>query len=123
MATPLVHGAHRGARRLSRRVRHSPGDSSAPVARGGRARLALHPRGGAARPMTTGGLRDRLLKDSFFAQVQKALDVLGGFGAGRSHKLVTLLEQPNHWDVPCEPNTIAVNFLGSEISEWEVGSL
>jgi hypothetical protein len=73
--------------------------------------------------MTTGGLRDRLLKDSFFAQVQQALDVLGWFETGRSHKLVTLLDQPNHWDVPCEPNTIAVNFLGSEISEWEVGSL
>jgi hypothetical protein len=72
--------------------------------------------------MTVAGLRDRLLKDSFFALVQQALSVLGWLDPGRQHRPLTLTSEPNHWDVPVTPNTVTVDFTGSSVSEWEVGS-
>jgi hypothetical protein len=69
-----------------------------------------------------GGLRDRLLKDSFYAIVDQALNTLGWLDSGRSHRPINLIEKPHGWDVPVAPNTVAVDFTGSEVSEWEVGS-
>lgn len=73
--------------------------------------------------MIVGGLRNRLLKDSFFNQVETALTSLGWMTSARHHKPLNLIEKPNHWDTPVAANTIAVDFMGSEVSEWEVGSL
>lgn len=73
--------------------------------------------------MTVGGLRDRLLKDSFFAQIQQALNVLGWCDVGRYHKPIVLTDKPKHWDIPVKPNTVTVDFTGSTVEEWEVGSL
>lgn len=72
--------------------------------------------------MTVAGMRDRLLKDSFFALVQQGLGTLGWFDAGRQHRPVNLVDKPAHWDVPVAPNTVAVDFTGSTVEAWEVGS-
>jgi hypothetical protein len=72
--------------------------------------------------MIVGGLRDRLLKDSFLALVEQGLSTLGWFDPGRAHRPVTLIEMPYRWDEPVAPNAVAVDFSSSEISEWEVGS-
>lgn len=69
-----------------------------------------------------GGLRDRLLKDSFYAIVDQALNTLGWFDSDRYHRPINLIEKPQTWDVPVTANTVAVDFTGSEVSEWEVGS-
>lgn len=69
-----------------------------------------------------GGLRDRLLKDSFHAIVDQALSTLGWFDPDRYHRPINLIEKPQAWDVPVTANTVAVDFTGSEVSEWEVGS-
>jgi hypothetical protein len=70
-----------------------------------------------------GGIRDRLLKDSFHAQIELALNVLGWRDPGRAHRPINLIERPEHWDVPVAPNTVTVDFTGSDVDEWEVGSL
>lgn len=72
--------------------------------------------------MTVAGIRDRLLKDSFKAVVNDALNTLGWMDPGRSHNPITVIDKPNHWDVPVKANTVAVDFIRSEIWEWEVGS-
>jgi hypothetical protein len=69
-----------------------------------------------------GGIRDRLLKDSFFAIIQNALDALGWRDTGRYHRPVTLIPKPQHWGDPITPNTVAVDFAGSQVEEYEVGS-
>lgn len=70
-----------------------------------------------------GGLRDRLLKDSLYAHVAAALDALGWLDTSRRHRPINLIEKPEHWDVAVAPNTVAVDFVGSDVEEWEVGSL
>ncbi len=69
-----------------------------------------------------GGLRARLLQDSLRDHVRQCLDQLGWLAPNRYHQPIILAEQPNHWSVPVVPNTIAVDFAGSGVSEWEVGS-
>lgn len=72
--------------------------------------------------MTVGGLRHRFLHDSLRAQIAQALDVLGWHDPGRHHKPVMLIEKPTHWNVPVEPNTVVVDFVGSDHYEAELGS-
>lgn len=72
--------------------------------------------------MIAGGLRDRLLKDSFYALVEQALNTLGWLDSGRAHRPISLIQKPQHWDVPVAPNTVTVDFTSSEVTEWEVGS-
>jgi hypothetical protein len=72
--------------------------------------------------MIVGGLRDRLLKDSFRALIEQALNTLGWVDPGRAHRPVTLIEMPQKWDDPVAPNTVAVDFTSSDVMEWEVGS-
>jgi hypothetical protein len=72
--------------------------------------------------MIVGGLRDRLLKDSFYAIVEQALNALGWLDPGRAHRPIRLLPKPEHWDVPIAPNAVAVDFTESATGEWEVGS-
>jgi hypothetical protein len=69
-----------------------------------------------------GGLRDRLLKDSFYAQVEQALNTLGWLDPARNHRPIILTDKANHWDVPVEPNTVTVDFTSSTVDEWELGS-
>lgn len=70
-----------------------------------------------------GGLRDRLLKDSFYAQVETALNTLGWLDPARRHKPINLIQKPEHWDVAVPANTVTIDFVGSSVGEWEVGSL
>jgi hypothetical protein len=73
--------------------------------------------------MIVSGLRDRLLKDSFRAQITQALTTLGWLDVGRQHKPINLIDEPLPWDQPVAANTIAIDFTGSDAVEWEVGSL
>jgi hypothetical protein len=72
--------------------------------------------------MIVGGLRARLVRDSFSELVQQGLTALGWFDPGRSHRPVTMVAKPKHWTVPVKANTITVDFTGSTVEEWEVGS-
>lgn len=72
--------------------------------------------------MIVGGLRDRLLKDSFYGHVEQALNTLGWLDPGRSHRPINLIQKPEHWDVPVAPNTVTVDFTAIETGEVEVGS-
>lgn len=68
------------------------------------------------------GLRHRLLHDSFHAHVTQALNTLGWLDPGRAHKPVKIIGPPLPWHEPIEPNTITVDFMGSDTFEAEVGS-
>ena len=68
------------------------------------------------------GIRHRLLHDSFRALVTQGLTLLGWFEPGRAHKPVVVVEKPPHWNDPIAPNTVAVDFVGSDTYETELGS-
>lgn len=72
--------------------------------------------------MIAGGLRDRLLKDSFYAHVEQALNTLGWLDPGRAHRPINLIPAPERWDVPIAPNTVIVDFAATDTTEVEVGS-
>jgi hypothetical protein len=72
--------------------------------------------------MIAGGLRDRLLKDSFYAIVEQALNTLGWLDPGRVHHPINIIQKPATWDAPVAANTVTVDFASTETIEWEVGS-
>ena len=72
--------------------------------------------------MIVGGLRRRLVHDSFQDLVAQGMNTLGWFDAGRQHKPVTLLAEPKPWDEQILPNAVAVEFVGSDPYDVEVGS-
>lgn len=72
--------------------------------------------------MIVGGLRHRLVHDSFRELVAEGLSTLGWFDEGRYHKPVTLLAEPKNWDEVIVPNAVAIEFIGSDPYEVEVGS-
>jgi len=72
--------------------------------------------------MIAGGIRARLLRDSFHAIVDQALNTLGWLDPARAHRPINLIQKPEHWDVPVVPTTVTTEFTSSEVAEWEVGS-
>jgi hypothetical protein len=68
------------------------------------------------------GLRHRLLHDSVRALVTEGLGALGWFDPGRAHRPVNVVDKPPHWSEPIAPNTVAIDFVGSDPYETEVGS-
>jgi hypothetical protein len=72
--------------------------------------------------VTVGGVRHRLVHDSVHAQVAQALNLLGWLDQGRYHKPINLVDKPTHWNVPVRPNTVALDFVGSDHFEAELGS-
>lgn len=69
-----------------------------------------------------GGLRARLIKDSFFYMLEGRLTALGWFDSGRQHLPVNMLAMPRNWDQPIEFNTLAVSAEDVNDTESEMGS-
>jgi hypothetical protein len=69
-----------------------------------------------------GGLRARLIWDSFYELVRSTLDDRGWFDTGRRHAPIVLTYEPQKWDDPIEVNTVAI--VGGDITdeEMELGS-
>lgn len=70
----------------------------------------------------TGGLRARLLHDSFTATIENGLAGLGWLDSGRSHQPLQFLHGPHTWSVPVEFNTIVVTSQSAQSDEIEMGS-
>lgn len=69
-----------------------------------------------------GGLRARLIKDSFFYMLQSHLEELGWFDSGRQHMPVALIAEPRNWDEPIEFNTLVLSAEDVNDTEEEMGS-
>lgn len=69
-----------------------------------------------------GGLRARLLRDSFRNMIEAGLSEIGWFDIDRQHRPVRLVAAPANWDEPIEPNLIAVSTTDTEDFELELGS-
>lgn len=79
-----------------------------------------------------GGIRSRLVHDSFAAFVQSCLGQLGWFDATvydtpvpgtRKHRPLSLIERPNNWDDPIEVNAMAITAEDTTDEDAELGSL
>lgn len=77
-----------------------------------------------------GGLRARLIRDSYFEMLRGCLAELGWFDTvsviagdgGRQHRSVRLIAKPLEWDEAVEPNLIAVSTSETESQDVELGS-
>lgn len=69
-----------------------------------------------------GGLRARLIRDSLEALVRSGLEARGWFDAGRRHAPIVLIPEPNDWDEPIEPNSLAITGGDSADDPFELGS-
>lgn len=72
--------------------------------------------------MSAGGLLQRFLEDSTRDLLRSQLASLGWFGVNRRHRPVTLLAEPQNWDVPVEANLIALHVPSSSLEEVELGN-
>lgn len=72
--------------------------------------------------MIVGGLRVRLLRDSLHSLIDDSLRDFGWYDTDRSHRTVVFLASPLPWNVPVEPNTIALELEDSASAEVELGS-
>lgn len=72
--------------------------------------------------MITGGLRARLIRDSFEAMVEAALRARGWFDAGRRHEPVTIMSAPADWNEPVTVNAIAISASDVNDESAEMGS-
>lgn len=69
-----------------------------------------------------GGMRFRLIQDNFENMVRGALDTLGWFDAGRSHKPVTLISQAVDPHSQIVPNLVGIAAEDMSSLELELGS-
>jgi hypothetical protein len=69
-----------------------------------------------------GGLRARLIRDSFEELVRETLQARGWFDSGRAHLPINLLSAPAAWDQPIEYNSLAVVVEDVTDEEGELGS-
>lgn len=69
-----------------------------------------------------GGLRVRLIKDSFFYMIEESLAVRGWFDPGRQHMPVNLVAKSQNWDEPVQYNTLAISVEDVQDDEQEMGS-
>lgn len=69
-----------------------------------------------------GGLRARFLQDTFQGIVRDGLTQLGWFAAGRHHKPLVFLAEPQDWDQPVEFNSMVVTTRARSDRDAEVGS-
>jgi hypothetical protein len=75
--------------------------------------------------MTTivGGLRFRLVQDSFVARVNEILTYLGWFDPGRQHEPLRVITKPVPWDEPVDLNTVSITAREVTSQYVEMGSL
>lgn len=75
-----------------------------------------------------GGLRDRMIAESFYQMVKNGLEDLGWLDAGRAHRQIVMQPGPTPRNEPIEYNTLVVTFedidddpeqeLGSNLTEF-----
>lgn len=69
-----------------------------------------------------GGIRMRLISDSFYAMIRQALIDRHWFDAGRQHQPLELARGEVSWDNPIALNTLAVSDVDIADAEIEMGS-
>lgn len=70
-----------------------------------------------------GGLRARLIRDSFRNWLRDGVEARGWMDEDRPHSPFTFRKPPTSWDVEVPPNTIAVSAEDVGDDEIELGSL
>lgn len=70
----------------------------------------------------TGGLRSRMIKDSYRNLIVDNLTSLGWFDSGRRHIPITIADRPNKWDDPVAFNTLTVSLEDRVDVDAEMGS-
>lgn len=70
----------------------------------------------------TGGLRDRMVLESIFRDVQAKLQALGWFDSNRQHQDITMVDEYPDTAVEVPINTLAVSYGSSFQSRLEMGS-
>lgn len=70
----------------------------------------------------TGGLRARLIRDSFEKMLRDSLDARGWFDTDRRHQPITLVSGAHDWDEPIPLNTLAIAPEDTGWDEIELGS-
>jgi hypothetical protein len=71
----------------------------------------------------TGGLRDRMLLQSFFDAIQAELTTRGWFDAGRQHGPIVMIDEYPGDNEPPQINTIAISMGDGVTRRAELGSL
>ncbi len=69
-----------------------------------------------------GGLRSRLISDSFYEMIRASLTALGWFDSGRQHSPIILVRGDVSWDNPTSINTLAVSNIDINADYMELGS-
>lgn len=69
-----------------------------------------------------GGLRARLIHDSFYTMVSDALAALGWFDPAREHRPINLIPEMQPEGEPIEVNTIVISGLDENDTDAEMGS-
>jgi hypothetical protein len=69
-----------------------------------------------------GGLRARLLYDSLYNEIERALTELGWFDPGRSHLPVRMINQPVPESEEIQLNTLVLYAEDGDTLQYEVGS-
>jgi hypothetical protein len=69
-----------------------------------------------------GGLRARLIRDSFEKMLRDALDARGWFDTDRRHSPITLISGAYDWDEPIPLNTLSIAAEDLSSDEIELGS-
>lgn len=70
----------------------------------------------------TGGLRLRLIKDSFYYMLKDSMDQLGWFDSKLANKPVTLIPAQLQTNVEIKPNVVGISSEGITEEELEMGS-
>jgi hypothetical protein len=68
------------------------------------------------------GVQQRLLIDSFRHLITWTLDGLGWFSIDAAWKPIEVLVAPHKWDIPVDPNLVALHFDNTETEQAEVGN-
>lgn len=74
--------------------------------------------------MTTlvGGVRTRMIQDSFRNMIVDGLTDLGWFDTNRKHRPIRIIDRPNKWDDPIEFNSMVISLEDRDDSYGEMGS-
>lgn len=70
----------------------------------------------------TGGLRHKLIRESFAAMIRESLTELGWFSSTLQAKPVVLLTEQYDASSEIKPNAIGISNEGMMAEEWEMGS-
>jgi hypothetical protein len=69
-----------------------------------------------------GGLRARLIRDSFYNMIHHSLDQLGWFDTNRDHIPINMVPKEVSLDEEISLNTLSVSADTASLTQWEMGS-